>query len=294
MAKTKTTNTDNDIPFEHHGPVDQSEKKGMPATSAKANVPAISDYSQYAGQGFEQHDSGDYAVPFLGVLQTNSPLVETVAGARPGMLFNTVTNQLYDLKKGIAFIPAHTEHVFVEWTPRDLGGGFVAIHQLGSDIVQKAKAEQEFGKYKMVPGNPKSNDLIETYYIYGILVNPDGTSEQLIIAFTSTKNKVYKQWMTKARTIQIPLPDGRRITAPLFAHRYRITSIGQKNAKGSFYNFQVAYDGVDAVSCRLSPNNPLFLEAVAFRDFAQGGKVKAAHDSQKPMEDDTEVETPFK
>jgi hypothetical protein len=262
-----------------------------------AGVPVAYDYSAYAGAGFESHTKEDYAVPFLGVLQTNSPLITNDAEARPGMLVNTVTNELFDAKKGISFIPAETQHVFVEWIPRDQGGGFVAVHQLDSEIVNKVKAEQEFGKYKVQKGDPKSNDLIETYYVYGILVKEDGSSEQLIIAFTSTKNKIYRQWMTKARTVQIPLPDGRRVSAPLFAHKYRITSVSQKNTMGSFFNFQVGFDGKDAESCRLSPADPLFLAAVDFRELVKGDGVKAAHDSQTPGNAPAEEEdtaTPFK
>lgn len=245
-------------------------------------LPTQYDYSQFAGAGFEDHTKEDYAVPFLGVLQSNSPQIENIPEARPGMLVNTVTNELFDPKVGVAFVPAHTQHVYVEWVPRDEGGGFVAVHELGSDIVKKVISEQEFGKYKMVKGNPKSNDLIETYYIYGILVHPDGNSEQIIIAFTSTKNKIYKQWMTKARTIQVPLPNGNRITAPIFAHRYRVTTIPQKNKKGSYYNFQVNFDGKNAEDARLSPVDPIFLQAVAFRDMIGQGGVKAAHETQGP------------
>ena len=64
--------------------------------SAALTIAAGQDYSQYAGQGFEDHTRDDYAVPFLGVLQSNSPQIETLPSARPGMLFNTVTNELYD------------------------------------------------------------------------------------------------------------------------------------------------------------------------------------------------------
>lgn len=273
-----------------------AQTKAVVKNDEKSSSLTTYDYSQYAGAGFESHTKEDYAVPFLGIIQSNSQdKLDNIATAKAGMLINTVTSQVFDGKKGIAFVPAETQHVFVEWTPRDQGGGFVAIHLLNSELVKKVKSEQEFGKYKTVKGQPKSNDLIETYYIYGILVNEDGSSEKLIVAFTSTKNKVYKQWMTKARTIQVPLPDGRRITAPLFAHRYRITTVGQKNSKGSFYNFQVTYDGDEALDCRLAPNDSIFLEAVAFRDLIQNEGVKAAHDTQSSADEgEEETETPFK
>lgn len=261
-------------------------------SKVESKTPAVYDYSAYAGAGFESHTKEDYAVPFLYLLQSNSPAIETLASAKSGMLINTVTSELYDGKKGVVFVPAETQHVFVEWQPRDQGGGFVAVHSITSPIVEKVKKEQEFGKYKVEKGNPKSNDLIETYYVYGLLVKEDGTSEKMIIAFTSTKNKIYKQWMTKARTIQVPLPDGRKITAPIFAHKYRITTLGQKNSKGSFYNFQIAFDGAEAAECRLAPSDPLFLEAVAFRELIQSDSVKAAHDTQAPGNEE-ESGTPF-
>jgi len=251
------------------------------------------DYSAYAGMGFESHTREDYAVPFLTVLQALSPQIETIPSARPGMLFNTVTNELYDGKTGVAFVPAETQHVFVEWRPRELGGGFIAVHPLHSEVVRKAKAEQPFGKYKVIKGDKNSNDLIETYYVYGILVKPDGSTEKMIITFTSTKISAYKHWMTKARTVQVGLPDGRKVTAPLFAHRYRIKSEKEENPKGSFFNFYIPFDGLDAASCRLATNDPIFQEAVDFRKVIQADEVKVAHDKQVPGNSESEIDTPF-
>lgn len=265
------------------------------AVKSENGAVAVQDYSQYAGQGFESHTREDYAVPFLGVLQSNSPMVETNATARPGMLLNTVTQDTYDGKAGIIFIPADTQHVVVEWKPRDQGGGFVMIHQLDSDLIKKVKAEQEFGKWKTVKGDLKSNDLIETFYVYGIFVGPGGAAEQMIFAFTSTKIKVYKRWMTKARTVQLALPDGKRINPPLFAHKYRVTSISEKNAKGTFFNFNVDFDEGSADKARLATDDPLFQSAVAFYELIKAGNIKAAYDTQTEAgTDPDEPEIPFK
>lgn len=295
MTKNQNKIKGDDIPFD-----DQETAQAVANTKASNNAVTTTspnDYSAYAGQGFEAQTRDDYAVPFLGILQTNSPLVESNAKSRPGMLVNTVTQDIFDAKKGIGFIPVSTQHVMVEWKPRNSGGGFVGMHSMDSELVKKVKEEQEFGKYKTVKGNEGSNDLIETFYVYGIYVDEQGASEQMIIAFSSTKIKTYKRWMTKARTIQIALPDGRRINPPLFAHQYRITTIGEKNAKGSFFNFQVDFDAEDATNCRLATTDPLFLDAVAFFDLLKSGKVKAAFDTQTQsteVEDAGDGETPFK
>ncbi len=262
----------------------------------KGGAVAAYDYSQFAGQGFESHTKDDYATPFLGVLQSNSPLLNEKADAKAGMLVNTVTQNVYDGKNGGVFVPSYTDHVVVEWKPRDQGGGFVAIHQLNDELVKKVEAEQEFGKYKTVKGDLKSNDLIETFYVYGIFIDDEGNSEQMIIAFSSTKIKAYKRWMTKARTVQVLQSNGARINPPLFAHKYRINTVSEKNQKGSYFNFNIDFDGGSADKCRLAPTDPLFQAALSFFQFAKEGKVKAAHESQVASagSEPEEAEVPFK
>ncbi len=247
----------------------------------KTNLPTVDvqDYADYAGQGFESHTRDDYAVPFLGVLQSNSPQIENIADARAGMLINTVTNQVFDGKKGVTFIPVDTQHSMIEWKPREQGGGFVAVHKMDSELVKNVKANQEFGKYKSVKGETKSNDLIETFYVYGLLVQEDGSAEQSIITFSSTKIKVYKGWMTKAFGVRINLPNGERPPYPLYAHQYHISTVLQKNAKGSFYNLQIDWKNKDAVGSRLATKDPLFQQANEFFKIIRESNIKVAYDT---------------
>lgn len=286
MSKKTQKHTDGDIPL------NASELTPQPKGGA---VVAAYDYSAYAGQGFESHTRDDYAVPFLGVLQSNSPLVETNASAKAGLLVNTVTQDLYDGKEGIIFIPVDTKHTVIEWKPRNLGGGFVAEHTMDSALITKVKAEQEFGKWRTVKGDENSNNLNETFSVYGIFVGPSGSPEQMIMSFSSTKIKTYKRWMTKARTVQVVLPDGRRINPPLFAHKYRVTSVSEKNAKGSYYNFNIDFDGGNAEKCRLPTNDPLFQAGVTFFELLKEGSIKAAYDTQAGVgSEPEETEAPFK
>lgn len=246
------------------------------------NLPVdVSAYEQYSGQGFENTSSEDFSIPFLGVLQGISPEIETLEGAKPGMLINTVTQDLYKGQDGVVYVPCVTEHCFVEWKPRDQGGGFVAVHQLDSDLVINAKEKQEFGQFK----TPSGNDLIETFYVYGTRVSEAG-GEQMVLAFTSTKIKKYKAWLTKARNLQITVKDAqgrvvRRITPPLFAHKYRVKTVKEKNNKGEFYNFDITFDGADAASCRIDPRSELFESCVAVAQIVKDGKVKVAHQTQQ-------------
>lgn len=245
-------------------------------------------YADYAGAGFENQTSDDYSIPFLQILQALSPQLQENDSLRQGMILNTVTGEVWDGKKGIAFVPATTQHVYVEWKPRDAGGGFVGIHEVNSDLVNHAKAaSSEYGKYS----TPDGNELIETFYVYGIALDDDGNASEAVLAFSSTKIKKYKGWMTKAKTIQIPLPDGRRIPAPLFAHRYRLKTVSEKNNKGQFFNWDaIAFDGENAQEARLLPDDPLFQSAVNIKSMIEQGKARAAYESQAPGSADEEAQ----
>ena len=269
MAKTESTTTDVAVKEQN---------------TAMAEYGAFADY---AGAGFENQTSDDYSIPFLQILQALSPQLQENDSLRQGMILNTVTGEVWDGKKGIAFVPATTQHVYVEWKPRDAGGGFVAIHEVNSDLVNHAKAaSSEYGKYS----TPDGNELIETFYVYGIALDDDGNASEAVLAFSSTKIKKYKGWMTKAKTIQIPLPDGRRIPAPLFAHRYRLKTVSEKNNKGQFFNWDaIAFDGENAQQARLLPDNPLFQSAVNIKSMIEQGKARAAYESQAPGSADEEA-----
>ena len=94
-----------------------------------AEVSTYVDYGDHAGKGFENQTQDDVAFPFLTVLQGGEKGMEDVVDAKPGKLFNTITRQLYDQ---VELVPAITEHCYVEWVPREKGGGFVGVHALSA------------------------------------------------------------------------------------------------------------------------------------------------------------------
>ncbi len=75
----------------------------------KAGALATNLFEADANQGAQNITQEDLALPFLKVLGQLSPEVNKrdakyVEGAEPGMILNTVTNELYDGKKGINVI----------------------------------------------------------------------------------------------------------------------------------------------------------------------------------------------
>ncbi len=234
----------------------------------KENLPVECDYGNDAGAGFENQTSEDYSIPFIGVLQPNSPQVDERDDCSAGDIFNSATESAV---QELPFIPSITQHIFCEWIPRDEGGGLVGRHEIDSDVVKQAKQEsEEFGQYKM----PNGNDLIETFYVYGVAVTEDGP-QQAVISFKSTGIKRYKNWMTKARGVSIEIPSGGRVRPPLFAHRYLLTALKEKKGSDTFYNFQIAWDGEKASDCRLTTDDPIYQMARDTRDMVMEGTATA-------------------
>lgn len=236
------------------------------------------EFEGWEGYGFENQTNEDYSIPFIQLLQALSPrVVEDPDTFKPGQIVNSVTGQIYDGKTGLCIIPVATTHQYVEWIPTDMGGGFVGTHEINSDVVKQAKAQAtKFGDFKH-----GDNDLVETFSVYVLVLEEDGTFSNAVIAFTSTKIKKYKNWITKAKTIQIQRADGRRISPPLFAHKYRLKSVGEKNKKGQpYFNFaEITFDGENAMVSRLSPKDEVFIHAAVFNDLVISGQTKVNYDS---------------
>lgn len=261
-----------------------AETKKEVAKKQSTAVGQVYDYGEDAGGGFENQTREDIAIPFISVLQGLSPQVSkgTVEGARPGMLFNTVTEELYDPKEGLIFVPSYTEHVYVEWVPRKEGGGFVAIHQVNDETVKKAKEEaEEFGKLKIDREGGGQNDLVETFYVYGTLLDEDYEPVSMaVIAFTSTKIKIYRRWNTSLRMFTIKTDDGRKVRPPLFAHTVRITTAEESNSEGDYFNFRLNPAAGNIRESLLEPGHPALEAAKSVADMVKAGEARAAHETQ--------------
>ena len=77
------------------------------AKKAEAKLPALSlDMMESdAHSGLENIQQDDLATPRLKILMQLSPELEELENAKAGMIYNTVTNELYDGSKGIRVLP---------------------------------------------------------------------------------------------------------------------------------------------------------------------------------------------
>jgi hypothetical protein len=227
---------------------------------------AVIDFTADAGAGFEDSDQKSYAIPFLSVLQSGSPQCkrakgEYVEGAQEGMFFNSVSQELFDGKEGVVLLPCHYTRTFNEWTPRDSGGGLVAVHDAATGEAMLADCSK----------GPKGEDILPNGHIladtrnhYVLIIKPDGSYEPAFMPLGSTQIKKSKRWMTLMNNIRI----GGQI-APMFSQLYRFTTVPESNDKGDW--FGVDFKHIGAVS-----DIAHYTAAKQFREMVRSGVAKPA------------------
>lgn len=242
------------------------------------------DFGEDAGAGMEDVKKDEFLIPFLRILQSNSPQVDEASGAylpgaKASMILNTGTNELYDGKTGVEFVPVHRDHGFVEWTPRDAGGGFVGLRSEEDPAVLALRKEQgNFGKLKTTTGT----EIVEVYSLFGLTV-VDGAPSRVVVAFASTQIKTYRGWIGRVTGMQYKVND-KFILPPLWAHRWRLTTVPQQNKKGKFFGWALTLaeklpDGREAPPLQsfVKRSAPLYAEGKSFHDVIKAGKAKVDH-----------------
>lgn len=250
----------------------------------------VEDWGDEAEAGFEDQTQDDLAIPLLNILQPMSPQV-TDGDLKAGDLYNNVTEESYDGKKGIYFLFAKTERCVNEWIPRGKGGGFVARHEMNSELVKAKKAQNRLGPWKN-----GENELIETVYAYGVLLDKDlSPLGPMVLHFTSMKHKPYKAWNQRIRTFLAPT--GRKDAngfaikqrLPMYAHPVLVKTVKQQNSKGTFWNY--FFEGAvadDLDKGKLSKNHPAVKAAREMHALATSGAVNMKMESDAPSGGNTE------
>ena len=143
------------------------------AKRENSGVPSTGLFEGDANAGFQTMSQEDLALPFLKVLGQLSPEVNTrhakhIKGAEPGMILNTVTNELHDGAKGIQVIPCFYKREYVEWKDRgESMGAPVGVHAANSDVVSSAKRDN-MNKDRLPNGNYLENTASHFVLMLGL------------------------------------------------------------------------------------------------------------------------------
>lgn len=242
-------------------------------------------YEQDAGSGFENADRDSFAIPFLIILQSQSPQCKRsdgayVPGAEEGKLFNTVTGKVYDGERGVDVIPCYYRPSWLRWAPRDGGGGFKGEMPADDPAIVRAKRSGAVGAIELDNGD----QIHDTRVHYVLLLDPDdpdAVPQPAVISLTSTQIKKSKQWMSKMEGIKLKGADGHMFTAPMFSHVYHLTTVPEKNDQGSWYGWKIEL-------ARMQSDRALFEAARLFKQQVAKGEVKEQPATLHPEAGDPE------
>lgn len=255
----------------------KTKKENTVAAANPTGLIAPYDYGDDAGKGMDV-SQGERSLPFLKILQAQSPEVAgpkgKVPGAEAGMFYNTATGELF---KTITIVPAIRQHKIVEWRPRNEGGGIVSSTDVNDGIypeyysaaVAKCEADgRKFGDFWT--GVPKkSNQLKETFYVFAVVLNNGESEGSVVVPFQSTAIQSYKkQFMRRILAV--------KGNPPMYAFSVVLSTVSQTNDEGTWFNYEIAFPIDDnTVESMLAPDSAAFIAGRSMNELVGVGTVTA-------------------
>lgn len=221
-------------------------------------------FEEDASSSFAGMNQDDFALPFLRLLTNTSPEVGEVEGALPGMIYNSVTGQLFDGKKGITVVPCAYVRQYIEWAPRGSGSGApIHIYPATSDILSRTHREPGENKDYLDNGNYIEN----TANHYVMVIDADGTPSPALIVMKSTQLKKSRKWNSMMQSVKIQGSNG-LFTPPMYSQSYRLTTVPESNDKGKWFGWEVERIGT-------LEDQSVYATCKAFSQSVSSGAVKA-------------------
>lgn len=245
----------------------------------KANLPVAGSFydeiTQEAGAGFENVQGTDMSIPFLQVVQSTSPQLKKsspkyLEAAKPGMVVNSTTNELFSAEQGLWFVPAYWEKQYTEWVPREKGGGFAGQH--GEEIMDQVKSE--LGRDFL----PNGNEIVQAAVFYGLVLDNDGNTMPAVISMAKTQFKVSKKLLFRLRSFTAKIGDKTITNLPMYSMVVNLQTREESNDKGSWslWHPDVIKLLPDFTMGNQQLASQIKLQAKALHEGLKSGKIKVA------------------
>jgi hypothetical protein len=219
--------------------------------NALAEVPETIDFSADAGGGMEEVDKDTFAIPFVGILQSNSPKCETVEGAKAGKFINSITDELFD---ELYVIPCAYTRRYIRWAPRATGGGFKGEYMPIDIEAGKVEGCKEYdGTYMFdVPEGATRYDKDQkplfdvardtrNHYVLG--KSSDGSWFTAILSLSSSMVKRSKRWMSRIYGIEMKDAKGKAFNPPSYSHIYKLTPVREEKGGDKWWSLEASLVG---------------------------------------------------
>ena len=238
-----------------------AEEKTSLAEAKQTAIATFDDDLLSGGTGLEETTTEDFAIPFIRILQQMSPQLNKQDGR-------------YNVDAGITVVPCAYVKKYIEWVPREKGGGIVNTDHSAS-ILKSCKKDLESRRLFLDNGN----EIVETAQFFVLVLEPQ--PQQAVVAFTSTQLGASRKWLTMLRMARVQTSKGQSVSAPMFAYQYNLGTLSQSNDKGSWNGYTVNQEGpTDVETARI---------AKEFMDAARSGDVEVKEEQQR---DGARVEVP--
>ena len=228
-----------------------------------------------ANKGAQNIQQDDLALPFLKVLGHLSPEINKqhakyIEGAQPGMIINTVSNQLFDGAKGIDVLPVFYKRQYIEWQDRGASMGAPVNIYEASDTLPKTQRSKD-NKDRLANGNYLEN----TASHFVILMGDSPTTA--LISMKATQLKVSRKWNSLMMGIKLEGKNG-LFTPPTYSHIYNLKTVQMSNDKGTWFGWEVSKVGPVT-------DKGVYNIAKGFAERLGKGEVQVKHSSEEPKQD---------
>ena len=244
---------------------------------------ATTQFESFEGTGFEEVTTEDLAIPFIRILAQLSPQVNKrdgayVEGAEAGHIYNTVQNEVYDGTQGISVIPCYYSRKYVEWTPREKGGGYIQSYATTDPIVKTA-VKNELGQ-DILPDS--GNLLSNTSHFFVLHLHKNLGPQRGLITMTSTQLKKGRKWLTLAQQFTAKKRDGKIMQLPLMSQVYSLKTVEEKNDKGSWFGWDISHE--KQIDLSNDSEQKIFEMGVQFAKSIAKGEVEVKSEQEASSE----------
>ena len=253
----------------------------------KEQEQALAAYGAAAVETHDELDKDSYAIPRIAIIEALSPELddgkpEYIEGAKRGQLCNRVMSELYP--DGVMVIPVKRRRVFLEWTPRDAGGGFVAEHNVADGEALMKQCQRNEKGYDITPNGTELHNVLEFYVLFS---SDKGTTwTPAIISMSRTRMAEGKKWNLRIDQFR---QGGQQVT-PL-AQVYELGTAKRENPAGVSYVFKV---GAAKFLPEATPNHAdVFAQAQGFLEAIASGEAQVDRDAEAATSGATTEEEEF-
>ena len=234
-----------------------------------------------AAKGFENMTQDDMALPFVRILGQLSPQVtdgdaKYIEGAKPGMIYNTVTSELYDGKKGIKVIPCYYKKDYPEWSDRGDGPGApVAVHLPNSPVI--ATGKRDGSKIRL----PNGNYVEKTAYFY-VLAMVDGELKPAVVPMRSSNLSPARELNNLIKNLRFSDDQG-SFNPASYSAVYKLNTVGKTAGSKSWHVYKPSRERNLDMSNK--DDAAIFEIAAKLQEQVSKGTAKPKYDASQKKQD---------